>query len=310
MVVEQQLSPASTDELVLAAGSITAAAGRPDNEDAVLCIQLPTVVDEASAGTGYLLAVADGMGGHERGEVASKLAIETLGTVVQTSSETDLALLLKQAFRRANDVIYQDGQRDGESNGMGTTLVAAILRGKYMTIANIGDSRAYLLRSNRLNQITRDHSLVSEQVSRGKISAEEARESPSRNILMQALGHRAKLDSKMPEIFELVLLAEDRLLLCSDGFYDVVPDGDLASLLASGDAPRAAAALVDVAIERGTSDNVSAVILHVEAAKTIAARERLLEPEPEGRGSQVVLLVILVGVALFVAIVIAALTLL
>lgn len=310
MVVEHQVASAIIDELVVTTGSMTAAAGRPDNEDSILCVDLPALNGSEGQEPGYLVAVADGMGGHERGEVASKLAVETLGEVVRASSENDLALLLKQAFRRANETIYQDGQRDGESSGMGTTLVAAILRGKYVTIANVGDSRAYLLRSNRLNQITRDHSLVNEQVLRGKLSAGEARESPRRNILMQALGHRPKLDAKMPDIFELVLLDEDRLLLCSDGFYDVVTDDDMASLLASGDASSAALTLVNVAIERGTSDNVSAVVLHVEAAKAIAARERQAVPVPEGRSSQVVLIVILLGVVLFVAIVISALTLL
>jgi protein phosphatase len=310
MVVEHQVASAIIDELVVTTGSMTAAAGRPDNEDSILCVDLSALNGSGGQEPGYLVAVADGMGGHERGEVASKLAVETLGEVVRASSENDLALLLKQAFRRANETIYQDGQRDGESSGMGTTLVAAILRGKYVTIANVGDSRAYLLRSNRLNQITRDHSLVNEQVLRSKLSAGEARESPRRNILMQALGHRPKLDAKMPDIFELVLLDEDRLLLCSDGFYDVVTDDDMASLLASGDASSAALTLVNVAIERGTSDNVSAVVLHVEAAKAIAARERQAVPVPEGRSSQVVLIVILLGVVLFVAIVISALTLL
>lgn len=310
MVVEQQVAPAVIDELVITAGSRTAAAGRPENEDAVLVLDLPALAGDAGSEPGYLLAVADGMGGHERGEVASQLAIETLASVVRESSETDTAALLKQAFRRANEAIFADGHGDGDTGGMGTTLVTAVVRGKYLTIANVGDSRAYLLRSRRINQITRDHSLVGEQVARGKLSAEEARESPRRNILMQALGHRLKLDAKMPDIFELVLLAEDRLLLCSDGFYDVVGDDDFVSVLSSGEPELAASSLVDVAIERGTSDNVSAVVVQVEAAKALVAREREAAAVPEGRGSQVVLLVILLGVVLFIAIVIGALTLL
>ncbi|MGI8644625.1 MAG: PP2C family protein-serine/threonine phosphatase [Thermomicrobiales bacterium] len=310
MVVEQQVAPAVIDELVITAGSRTAAAGRLENEDAVLVLDLPALAGDAGSEPGYLLAVADGMGGHERGEVASQLAIETLASVVRESSETDTAALLKQAFRRANEAIFADGHGDGDTGGMGTTLVTAVVRGKYLTIANVGDSRAYLLRSRRINQITRDHSLVGEQVARGKLSAEEARESPRRNILMQALGHRPKLDAKMPDIFELVLLAEDRLLLCSDGFYDVVGDDDFVSVLSSGEPELAASSLVDVAIERGTSDNVSAVVVQVEAAKELVAREREAAAVPEGRGSQVVLLVILLGVVLFIAIVIGASTLL
>lgn len=311
MVIQEQSSPAIMDELVITAGSSTAAGGRPENEDAVLVVELPPSGDGVSRlDAGYLVAVADGMGGHQRGEVASRLAIETIARVVQEDPGADTALLLKQAFRRANEVIHQDSQGVDAAATMGTTLVAAVIRGKYLAIANVGDSRAYLSRANQLNQITRDHSLVGEQMSQGTLSADEAKKSPNRNILMHALGHRPKLDSKLPDIFELVLLAEDRLLLCSDGFYDVVSEEDFVTFLATRSPEEAAAALVDVALERGTTDNVSAVVVHVEAAKTVAARDRELVTGDERRSSQVVILVVLVGVLFFVAIVVAALMLL
>lgn len=309
MVLAQQTLPAAVDELVLTTGSMSAAGGRPDNEDAILVRELPLSSAGDAAGSAYLIAVADGMGGHERGEVASQLAVSALSEAVDNSSERDAALLLKQAFRGANEAIFREGNT-AENGGMGTTMVAAILTGKYVTIANVGDSRAYLVRANRLNQVTRDHSLVSEQVARGKLSAAEARQSPRRNILTQALGQQPKLDAKLPDTFELVLLDDDRLLLCSDGFYDVVTDGDFVATLTSAKPEDAASALVDLAIARGTTDNVSAVVVQVEAAKTIAARERQVAPASTGRSSQVVLMVIVLGVVLFVAIVIAALTLL
>ena len=171
--------------------------------------------------------------------------------------------MLKQAFRRANEQIFQGGQGAEPPVMMGTTLIAVVTRGKYATIASIGDSRAYLARAKRLTQITKDHSLVADQVSRGLMSEAEARESPQRNILLHALGHRPKLDPKMPSIFEITLLPEDKLLLCTDGFYDVVPNDDLLKILLESSDDAVAQKLVDVAVERGSSDNVSAIVATV-----------------------------------------------
>jgi protein phosphatase len=138
-----------------------------------------------------------------------------------------------------------------------------VLRGKYATFASVGDSRAYLIRARRLNQITQDHSLVAEQVAQGTLTKEQARQSPQRNVLTQALGHRERLDTKLPSIFELVLLDDDRLLLCTDGFYDVLSDDDLVAVTTQNPPQAAADRLVELAKERGTSDNVTAVVIGV-----------------------------------------------
>jgi protein phosphatase len=250
-----------------------------------------------------VLAVADGMGGYQRGEVAAQMAIDTLREMFTEDPGADPALLLKQAFRRANERIYESGLGTGPSAMMGTTLVAAVTRGKYATIANIGDSRAYLARANRLTQITRDHTVVAEQVARGSMSEQEARESPHRNVLTHALGHRPKLESKLPDIFEITLLPEDRLLLCTDGFYDVVPEDDMLRVLTESDPDQAAQELVTLAVERGTSDNVSAVVLAVLPAR---APEPALVGAGAGRPSlllpalvAVILILILAAVLIF-----------
>jgi protein phosphatase len=249
-------------------GSATHVGGRPENEDAVHVSELPPLGSgpDASEG-GFLLAVADGMGGYQRGEVASGLAIETVRAMFVEDPGADIALLLKQAFRRANEKIYENGLASGPSAMMGTTLVVAATRGKYATIASIGDSRAYLARANRLTQVTRDHSLVAEQVSRGSMTEAEARESPHRNILTHALGHKPKLDTKMPSVFEITLLPEDHLLILTDGFFDVVPDDDLLRIVLDNPADIAAQRLVELAVERGTSDNVSAVVASVQPVR-------------------------------------------
>lgn len=256
------------EPLKISVGFATDVGGRSKNEDAVHVSELPPLpTGDLGGQPGLLLAIADGMGGYQRGEVASGLAIETVREMFDEDPGADAALLLKQAFRRANDRIYQNGRAYGEDAMMGTTLVVVATRGKYATIASIGDSRAYLVRANRLTQITQDHTFVAEQVAQGAMSEEEARESPHRNIVTQGLGHRAKLDSRMPNVFEITLLPEDRLLLCTDGFYDVATDDDLMEAALSDDPEDAAHRLITIANDRGTTDNVTAVIASVAPSR-------------------------------------------
>lgn len=259
------------DELRIAVGYATDPGGRTENEDAVFVAELPASdVGPATDRASFMMVVADGMGGHQGGEIASRIAIDTLRESIGngTAADADMAVLMKQAFRRANERIYEQGQAQGDGTAMmGTTLVAATTRGKYATIASVGDSRAYLVRANRLTQITKDHSLVAQQVAEGAITREQARTSPQRNVLMHALGQQPKLDGKLPSIYEITLLPEDRLLLCTDGFYDVATDDDLLQVTLAVDPELAAARLVTLAIERGASDNVTAIVASVSAAR-------------------------------------------
>jgi len=261
--VVTQLDPARVTErpLDLRVAYSTDPGGRANNEDAIAVSELP----DFDTGDGLpveamMLALADGMGGHQRGEVASQLAVDTTRDVILADPAGDVVPLLKQAFRRANDQIFAGWQAEGQAQMMGTTLIATIIRGKYATVASIGDSRAYLIRAGKAQQITRDHTLVADQVAQGLMTADEARESPHRNIVLHALGHRQKLDSRLPNVFEFTLLEEDRLLICSDGFNDVVPDDEIARIVLEYDPELVAARLVSVAKERGTSDNVSAIV--------------------------------------------------
>lgn len=302
---------APTQPLLLVIGAASDAGGRDANQDAVFIGDLVPAAGN-TAEDRYLLAVADGMGGHARGEAASQIAIDTLVRLVNDDPGADTALMLKQAFRRANDAIYEESSRNDAGQVMGTTLVAAVLHGQYATIASIGDSRAYLVRANALTQITKDHSLVAEQVSRGALTSRQAQESPHRNILIHALGHKPKLDTTLPGIFEITLLPEDRLLLCSDGFYDVVENQDIVRILLAQKPDDAAKQLVDLAVERGTTDNVSAVV-----AEAIPTRVSQLEREPAtaaaGRGpfgAALVPILVTVAAIVFIAIVLFALTLL
>lgn len=292
------------DNLQITVGSATEAAGRQSNEDAVLVTQLPEA--EPGSGPGFLLAVADGMGGLEGGEVASHLAIELLNDLFARDRPEDVAQALKQAYRRANDAIYRQSIDNPQGGGMGTTLVSAVIQGKYATIANVGDSRAYLIRANQLTQVTQDHSVVADQVAKGHIREEEARTSPQRNLLTHALGTHESLDRRMPSVYELTLLPEDRLLLCSDGFFDVLEMKDYLGNVTLDDPQASAVRLAALATERGTTDNVSAVVVAVSPSTATVQRELIGTEIARQRGASPLLVPILLLVIVVIAIVLGA----
>jgi PPM family protein phosphatase len=275
---------------------------REQNEDAVL---VASPAPELLESNGLLLAVADGMGGYQRGEVASDLAIETLKEVYYDGpvGDTEIPERLKRAFRRANERIFEDGSANGDQNMMGTTLVAAVIKDSDLTIANVGDSRAYLVRADRPNQITRDHSLVAEQVAAGAMTEQEARESQHRNIITRALGHRERVDV---DIFEMRLLMDDRLILSSDGLHDYVTEEDMVKISLSRRPDDAARDLVTRAIDNRSNDNVSVVVASVVPAGVV---EEVEEPVPAGRSSMLVPVLVLIGLMVFIALVVVILLL-
>jgi PPM family protein phosphatase len=247
------------ETLRLAVSAVTDAAGRDENQDVAAALAIGRNSGEGS-GEDILLVVADGMGGHPAGDVASQIALNTLIEAFPALPDGDLGLALKQAYRRANEAVFQAGENEPAHAGMGTTLTSALLHGKYATIAHVGDSRAYLLRGEALTQVTRDHTVVAEEVAQGRITAEAARRDPRRNRLTHVIGTHSRLESKLPAVFELTLLPGDRLLLCSDGLYDVLDDGEMRRALVEPDPGDAARRLVEAAKERGTRDNATAVV--------------------------------------------------
>jgi PPM family protein phosphatase len=268
---------------------------REQNEDAVFH---DTISDGAGDGL-MLIAIADGMGGYQRGEIASEMAIDSLRQRFAAADTDDLVLMLKQAFRQANERIFENGSADGEHNMMGTTLVAGVIRGTDLAIANVGDSRAYLVRANSLNQITNDHSLVAEQVAMGAMTQEEARDSQHRNIITRALGHRQKVDV---DVFELTLLPDDRLLLSSDGLHDHVPDSEVVDLMTTLSPDEAARSMIARAIEEGSTDNVTALCMWAAPASVLEAQDAAT-PEVSSRMSAMVAVLVIIGLAIFIGIV-------
>jgi PPM family protein phosphatase len=214
-------------------------------------------------------AVADGMGGHNAGEVASAIAIEELtalrgkGPWPNDKAATDD---LKRAIVRANRRIREMAAGDRELNGMGTTLVAVLEDGDSIHLANVGDSRAYLLRQGELTQVTVDHTLVQELVDDGRLSPKDAERHPQRSMITRALGvdHQVEID-----LFTYKLLPGDRLVLCSDGLSDVLNPPQIRNALLRVRHPqKAAERLVGLAVEGGGPDNITVIVIDTEQAGT------------------------------------------
>ena len=216
---------------------------RPYQEDAVLSETLP---DGRT-----LMAVADGMGGHAAGEVASALALETLSDAVQQGQALD------DAFRLANQRVHLKA-RDPGKQGMGTTLVAMLLDGDSYQIANVGDSRCYLVDGDGARRITEDHSFVTEAIKRGQ-SEEQAMASQWKDVLTRCIGTEPEVEVDLFGPFPVD--PNTAILLCSDGLYKVLSDADLSSMFAKSGGPRGAAqSLVANAYEAGSDDNISVAI--------------------------------------------------
>jgi PPM family protein phosphatase len=207
-----------------------------------------------------LYVVADGMGGHRGGDVASKLTVQTLRTARPAWGPPGGELL--DAVRSANRVVYERSAADRELRGMGTTVTALQVAGDAGRIVHVGDSRAYLLRDGALQQLTQDHTLVQQMVDEGQLDPDDAERHPARHIMTRALG----VDPEV-QIDELTLdlHAGDRLLLCSDGLSGMLMSDDIEDLLArDGDPQETAEALVALAVERGGEDNVTVVVVDVQ----------------------------------------------
>jgi PPM family protein phosphatase len=234
---------------------------RDHNEDAY---KLPQDTDASTlARKGHLYVLADGMGGHKKGEVASAITIETVNAAYYTSAipipdddpEQAIVNALAQAIEKANLEVMDATQ------GGGTTVVAAVLHGDWLVAMNVGDSRAYILRGSELRLLSKDHSLVARLVEMGKISAEEALTHPRRNVLYQALGQGADVEI---HISSERLQPNDVIILCSDGLWGEVGDPAIKEVLSTATDPATAAEqLIDRANRSGGPDNITTIIIQV-----------------------------------------------
>lgn len=208
-----------------------------------------------------LFLVADGMGGHAAGEVASRVAVDAvLGAMraaPRPARNRDEAEILLQALHDANAAVLREAEARG-TLGMGTTMSAAIVRKKSAVIANVGDSRVYLVTPRAITQLTSDHTLVAHMVERGLLTPEQARAHPEKHVLTMAIGSPGVLD---PQVLHAKVPRRGRLLLCTDGLHDLLSDDEIRELAAGEDLEAAARALIERANRSGGFDNITALLI-------------------------------------------------
>lgn len=221
---------------------------RKQNEDSFMLLHTETL---------DAIAVSDGMGGHQAGEIASQLAVETLQNRL-LSDPSDPEAALSGAFAEANRAVHDLASKNDDMYGMGCTLVAAILEPDRFVAANVGDSRLYYFDGQSLRQITHDHSFVAELVRRGAITPEEAKTHPRRNLITRAIGTEMRVSS---DIFTCEWKRNDMLLLCSDGLCGVLDDAEMAAYLRNcTDLEATCTALIQRALTAGSRDNITVVL--------------------------------------------------
>ena len=216
-----------------------------------------------------LFAVADGMGGHEAGEIASEITVNTLAELAPSHLDAEG---LTAAVEAANYNVMKAPRQGIGRDGMGTTLTAAMLEGERLLIAQVGDSRAYLLHKGHLQLITRDHSLMADLIEAGQITPEEARVHPNRSVITRAIGSDIHM---RPDIYELNVDAGDRILLCSDGLSSMISNNAIESIMRrQSDAQHCADELVTAALENGGADNVTVVVADVPGFSEVREKKR------------------------------------
>jgi protein phosphatase len=233
---------------------------RENNEDSYLYWE--PAGDDDFQRKGRLAVIADGMGGHEGGQEASRMAVQTVREVYDQASSDDPQAALVEAFAAAHSRIQDYAEHHPAFQGMGTTCTALVVRGRQLYFAHIGDSRLYLIRGARILRLTRDHSYVGRLVESGIVRAEDAEKHPQRHILTAALGAGREIVVDGAEQ-GVALLDGDDLLLCTDGLWGVVTEEELDQAVTSNPPAECCAALVQLARERGGPDNITLQVLRV-----------------------------------------------
>ncbi len=233
---------------------------RENNEDA--CLYWEPATDAEFRRKGRLAVVADGMGGYEGGQEASRLAVETVREVYGRAGDGDPQAALLHAFAAAHERIQNYAAQHPGYHGMGTTCTALVLLQRQLYFAHVGDSRLYLLRASRLSRLTRDHSYVSRLVENGIVRSEDAERHPQRHILTAALGAGGEVLADQTAQ-GMQLEPGDTLILCTDGLWSVVSEEELATLGSAKDPTESCSALVKLALQRGGPDNITVQILRV-----------------------------------------------
>jgi serine/threonine protein phosphatase PrpC len=235
---------------------------RENNEDQLAYWE--PAADEDFARKGRLAIVADGMGGHEGGQEASRIAVDSIREVFAETPEADVQSLLLAGFQIAHERILSYAAAHPELHGMGTTATAIVLLDNQLYYAHVGDSRLYLVRDSTISRLTHDHSYVGRLVENGVISAEEAETHPQRHILTAALGAGTEISPETPQ-HPIALQHGDALVLCTDGLWSLLSDHEIQGIVTSNGPAEACRALIKLAKDRGGPDNITVQVLRLDA---------------------------------------------
>ncbi|MGL6220264.1 MAG: Stp1/IreP family PP2C-type Ser/Thr phosphatase [Lacrimispora sphenoides] len=215
-----------------------------------------------------LFLVADGMGGHQAGDYASRYIAESLVAHLKQADSSGIVPLLREEIMKVNGMLYQESMKSTELNGMGTTLVTAVIEDTTMYVANVGDSRLYLVNNNRLQQITKDHSYVEELVSLGKLERGSRDYQEKKNIITRAVGTEDKLEV---DFFEVSLEPGDYVLMCSDGLSNMVEDAEIEEIICSElELQEKAEKLITIANDNGGKDNIAVVLIDPQIGREVS----------------------------------------
>lgn len=234
---------------------------RKVNEDSFLCEQLMGIDNT------YLYIVADGMGGHNAGEVASSMAVQEVASYIKKNikvlmtGDKEIQNLIRNAILYANNKVYKTSIKKSNCLGMGTTLSMVLTKGSRAYIGHVGDSRIYLIRENEISRLTEDHSLVAELIKQGTIKPEEANNHPQKNVITRALGTEYSIES---DISRWDMKYGDLILICTDGLSNVVYEKDMVCVLeGTSDLNEACELLIEKAKEKGGFDNITAIVIQM-----------------------------------------------
>ena len=253
---------------------------RTVDEDSILAADLSFGVNSESSKF-LLLAVADGMGGHAKGEEASKIALNAIARAVipDLLNNTPFTKILEKGIQNANQDILDHTAKNPEASGMGTTSVCAVVKDNQIHLANVGDSRAYRVSDDEICRVTKDHSYVQALIDEGDITEEQAREHPRKNEITRAVGIMPSIEV---DTMKLTLDSDESLLLCCDGVIAHLSDDDIHKIIRDSSDPQTACQeIVDLANERGGSDNISLIILSSEGSDTKETEPDTKETEPD-----------------------------
>lgn len=210
----------------------------------------------------HLLLVADGVGGSAAGEVASATTAYVTSALMMVDEDPDPMTVLGEAVRLSNEQLRVGAERDPSRRGMSTTMVAVMTYKDRSALVNVGDSRAYLVRDGRLRRLTRDHTFIQDLIDEGQLTREEAQTHPFRTAVVNAVNGIGDLEPDLVRFDDVQI--GDRILLCSDGLSDLVPDERIESILAGEDRDEATAALIEAALEAGGRDNITCIVADIE----------------------------------------------